>query len=774
MDVSERASAAPQPDASSTTTFTIADLKRAKVWLCGRTYGPKGEKTNGQPLNARTGEPASSTDPDDRDTYEVAAATAERLGLHVGLAMGPIPGTPYTLVSNDIDQAQSGGKLKLFARRMVDASAGMLGEVSRGQKGLHHYGIALTKDIETLGATEWTRKVALADLGLEFYVHGQFLIAPGWTWPRREGVLWWDDASAPVPLVGREQLLKIHAVMEKAAAQPVDIYLAALKRQSLYKSMGKKGRVNIHCPWRGEHSDGENETECIYWPVDDKRKKPGFNCKHTHCDGKRHIKDLNDWLKEKDPQFKEDLAAWAREEREARRAQGVAGDEFYEAMLGQKFLNEHGEEFLYIEERKHWKRWTGTHWRQEKTKLVKDLIKGIAIAHGPPSRSGTKMSHVSGAEEAARIDRKAAREIGDFDSNIHLFNHAGGTLDCRTGETYPHRRPDLVTKCATAKPEGDCPLWIEFLDTIMAGDAEMISFIQRTLGYMLTGETSERAFFYLHGEGANGKTVFLETIAAIMGSDYAKRVTPTVLMVQRHEPHPTGLADLEGARFAYASELPAGQTLNIEVLKQLAGEDAIKARRMREDPWEYWAQLTLFFAANNKPTIRQVDKAIMERMNLIPFKVVIPREKRDRQLRAKLLAERNGILNWMVQGLADWQRIGLQPPDTVRAATKTYFDEQDTIGNWMAEECEVDKENENMKEGASDLYRSFRQCCEAAGEFVISQKHFSLQMQARGFKADHTRSGNVFRGIKLRGDRGASGDAGGGSKPGDLPDDPFE
>jgi hypothetical protein len=329
MDGQDNINAGPQADASSSTgIFTIADLKRAKIWLCGNRYGPNGEKTGGQPLNARTGEPgASSTDPNDYDTYEVAAATAERLGLHVGLATGPIPGTKYTLVSNDIDNAVGDDGFRLFAKKMLDVSTGMVAEVSRGQKGLHHYGIALTKDIENLRASEWKRKVAFDDMTLEFYVHGQYLIAPGWPWPefRREGVKWWDDDAVPMPLVGREQLLAIHAVMEEFEALSRDFYIPALKRQKLYKSMGKKGRVNIRCPWRAEHSPGETETECIYWPADAKRKKPGFNCKHAHCEGKRRIRDLDNWLKKNDSQFKEDLDNWAREEREKRMEAARAG-----------------------------------------------------------------------------------------------------------------------------------------------------------------------------------------------------------------------------------------------------------------------------------------------------------------------------------------------------------------------------------------------------------------------------------------------------------------
>jgi P4 family phage/plasmid primase-like protien len=695
------------------------------------------------PLDARTGGVGSPTDSSHWDTYEVAMATAQREGLLLGVALGPVPGTDYALVAVDLDAASFEGKLRDFAKKVIDLTKDWFYEVSRSLKGLHGYALVP----QEVAAKFDARKIKREGYGLEFYPRERYFI---WTEkaPQNKGEVIGGDE---LPLIEAEERFKeLMAVYDEFEAIREDIYLAALQRQGLVLGKGKKGRINITCPWADQHSAKGDDTETTYWPADG--KPPGFKCQHAHCE-KKHMRELIEWLKKKDSRFVDDITELGK----ARRMQGIAGPEFYEAMIGQMFVKDYGTDYRFNHERNGWAAWSKTHWEEEKLKVVVEIMKKIATQH-PPSKGGTKASHVFNAERLLRSDNGLATANLHYDSNLDLFNHLGGTLNTRTGESLPHTREDYITKIAAAKPEGDCPLWSEWLATMMAGDADMVAYLQRLCGYCLSGETNERAFFYLHGEGGNGKTVFLETMAEIMGN-YAKSVSPEVFMVNRHEQHPTGLADLLAVRFAFTSELAPNQTWNAPLIKRLSGGDTIKARRMREDFWDFKPQLKLLIAGNHKPNVRGYDKAFMERMHLIPFTVSIPKDQRDRGLKRKLLRERDGIMNWCVQGLRDWLRIGLAAPANVSAATEAYFEEQDTLGNWMRDECEVDK---SAEEGASDLYRSFRQWCERGGEFVISQKHFGMQMIDRGFKMRKSHGKIVYQGLRLRGEQ-ADGNSAGGS-----------
>jgi putative DNA primase/helicase len=268
------------------------------------------------------------------------------------------------------------------------------------------------------------------------------------------------------------------------------------------------------------------------------------------------------------------------------------------------------------------------------------------------------------------------------------------------------------------------------------------------VGYALTGSTREHALFFLYGTGANGKSVFVNTLATILG-DYATNAPMDTFMETRTDRHPTDMAGLRGARFVAAIETEQGRRWAESKVKNLTGGDKIAARFMRQDFFEFFPQFKLFVAGNHKPAIRNIDEAMKRRLHLIPFTITVPPEKRDKHLQQKLLAERDGILAWAVQGCLEWQRIGrLDPPKQVLDATEEYFEAEDALGRWLEERCVSEP---NAKSLTAELFTDWKQWADSAGEFIGSQKRFSDLLLSRGIEKWRNTTGlRGFRGLGLK------------------------
>ena len=323
-----------------------------------------------------------------------------------------------------------------------------------------------------------------------------------------------------------------------------------------------------------------------------------------------------------------------------------------------------------------WLIWTSTHWSPDTSGTVLRYARHT-VRNLPSPRKQSEEDNVTKAFyahrkkslNASRLDAmvKVAQswqgipvQPEDLDQNPWLLNCLNGTLDLQTGELRSHQREDLITKCLPISydPNAQCPLWLHFLNDIMAGNENLINFLQRVIGYSLTGVIREHVLFVLYGTGRNGKSTFLNTIMAMLGA-YAMKAPAELLMTSKYDRHPTEKADLHGRRLISAIETEQGRKLNEVLVKELTGGDPIRARRMREDFWEFRPTHKVFLATNHKPVITGTDHAIWERIRLIPFTVTIPKEQRDTTLPDKLLAELPGILAWAVQGCLTWQQEGL-------------------------------------------------------------------------------------------------------------------
>jgi putative DNA primase/helicase len=396
-----------------------------------------------------------------------------------------------------------------------------------------------------------------------------------------------------------------------------------------------------------------------------------------------------------------------------------------------------------------WIVWDGKRWALDKTgqvqRFAKDTVhrmhveavdarldRSDARALSKWAFSSESQAHLAAMVALARTELDIPVLPEQLDSDPYLFNVENGTFDLRTGELLEHDLANLITKLAAV--EGDTDATAEkleaFLLEIMDGRAELVGFIQRMVGYSMTGKVTEHVLLFLYGHGANGKSTLMNVLLRLFG-DYGQQCEPELLIKKRGDAHPTGVADLKGARLVSMSEIDAGRRMAESLVKQLTGGDRIKARYMREDFFEFEPTHKLWLMANHKPVVRGTDLAIWRRIKLVPFDVTIPDADQDPHLSEKLEAELPGILNWAVQGCLDWQRDGLAPPDAVKVATKGYRTDMDTLAVFIEEHCTIAA---NAYAEAKDLYDQYKSWADESGERKQTNKVFGLELKERGFE----------------------------------------
>jgi P4 family phage/plasmid primase-like protien len=441
--------------------------------------------------------------------------------------------------------------------------------------------------------------------------------------------------------------------------------------------------------------------------------------------------------------------------------------EYSDRAMAGRFLATHGAEVRYCETIGGWLVWQGAHWARDETMLVEDwagkiLSKASGEALHRPDFKPTKADAMalrlastaarSAVVSYARADRRAAVALDAFDADPWLLNTPGGVVDLRNGSVRDRAPGELLMACTAAAPSAATrpARWLAFLREATGGDAGMLSFLQVWAGYCLTGLTIEQRFAFLYGSGGNGKSVFVGTLAAIMGS-YAGKASMEAFTVAKGERHPTELARLRAYRMVYASETADGGRWNESRIKEITGGEPLTARFMHRDEFTYTPRFKLLFLGNSRPELRSVDEGIRRRLLLVPF-TVQPREV-DPFLTEKLREEWPAILGWAIEGAVRWQSEGLVAPVSVRAATDEYFAEEDALGRWLAERCYVHDTGTAL---TSELYDDWRTWCGENGEHAGSAKKFSLQIKTRGFtKWRDTMTGRMgFRGIELLTERG--------------------
>ena len=337
-----------------------------------------------------------------------------------------------------------------------------------------------------------------------------------------------------------------------------------------------------------------------------------------------------------------------------------------------------------------------------------------------------------------------------LDHNRRKLNTPTGIIDLENFEVTPNDPLEYFTKSTAVgiKEGAKCPLWIEFLNDIFDGDKDLISYIQKAVGYSLSGLTDEQCAFFCYGTGNNGKSTFLDIIRCILG-DYASNIQPETLMVRNtNSSANSDIARLKGARFVTSVEPNEGLRLNEGLLKQLTGDDMVTARKLYAEEFEFKPEFKLWMATNHKPVIRGTDTGIWRRIHLIPFTVNIPAEKVDRKLKDKLMQELDGIFLWCLEGLKRYNAEGLSKPSAVIKAVEQYRGEMDTISKFL-DECTVSAPCRCVK--ARDLYNVYSRWCEENGEYKLTNTKFGMEM-VKKYERSKTKNGWIYREIDFNDD----------------------
>lgn len=401
-----------------------------------------------------------------------------------------------------------------------------------------------------------------------------------------------------------------------------------------------------------------------------------------------------------------------------------------------------------------WFQWDGSRWKQERTRLAFEWVRQLARELSDTEKNTMrarirKVSFASGVEKFAQADRAFAVTSEEWDTDPFLLITPGGTVDLHTDTMRKADPADRISKLTAVAPAEttDCPRWLAFLDESTGSDAAMIRFLQQWCGYSLTGDTREHAFLFCHGPGKNGKTTFIRTVTGIL-SDYATTAAMSTFTTSKWEPHPTDLAALRGARMVTASETEEDRHWAEVRIKQLTGGDTIAARFMRQDFFNYRPTCKLLIIGNHAPNLHNVDEAMRRRINIVPF-VRTPANP-DKELFEKLRAEWPAILRWMIVGCVNWQENELTPASSIIAATAEYFENQDLFGQWLDEKCDAEPGNEFKTATSAQLFKSWSEFTQAAGEEPGTRKGFGMLLERRGFTRDRTGKARLWQGLRLK------------------------
>lgn len=434
----------------------------------------------------------------------------------------------------------------------------------------------------------------------------------------------------------------------------------------------------------------------------------------------------------------------------------------------ERLIYHHGNNIRYNNTFKKWYLWNEKQWIADETNQIRQLAKQTvrsiykeALEEEDGDIRAAISKHAVHSEARAKIESMislAESEVpvlpDDLDQNKWLFNCENGVIDLKTGKLLKHERNYYMNKISpiTYDSNAKCPLWDKFLKDIMRDENgninyELIEFLQKAIGYALTGETTEQVVFFLYGKGKNGKSTFLDTIRHLMG-DYGKQSNTDSFTVKKNDSVRSDIATLKGSRLVAASESEEGAKLAESLIKQLTGMEPIQARFLYGNPFEFIPQFKIFFTTNHKPVINGDDLGIWRRIRLIPFTVTIPEENRDKNLPEKFLKQEiSGILRWAVEGCLKWQKEGLKPPDEIEKATNLYRSEMDTIGSFINDFCTV---LESVKTYSKQLYMRYEDWCQETGEIEIPKVTFYKKIEERGFRKKKDNKGFYFQGIGIR------------------------
>ena len=445
-----------------------------------------------------------------------------------------------------------------------------------------------------------------------------------------------------------------------------------------------------------------------------------------------------------------------------------------------RFMKHYGRSCLYCPQQSTWYLWNGEgYWKRDSLLFVEHMVREMLqniysetkYVSDPDRRAALakwaiqceKPDHVMACLKELRKMPSVSCNQDIFDTDKFLFNMENGTYDLQNHMLIQHDRIHHITRRVSYKYDitATCPEFITFLNRIFKSQKDkvgLIEYIQKAVGYSLTGDTSKQVIFLLHGSGANGKSTLIETLRLLLG-EYGTAIGANALTTKKNDSVRNDIARLVNIRFCATSENAIGTVLDEELIKSLTGGDQVAARFLFQEEFLFHPQLKLWWAFNHPPGIRDMTHSLWRRLKMIPFEERIPDEEQIPQpiLLAKFKDELPGIFNWAVEGLKKYQKTGLQDASAVRSAVQEFKDDQDRLFEFFTFNCDDMRESvgpDGMKRdivtAVSTLYESYKGIAQYNNEKPLSQRKFSLELMNRGFQKSHTKTGTVFHGIKLK------------------------
>ena len=421
--------------------------------------------------------------------------------------------------------------------------------------------------------------------------------------------------------------------------------------------------------------------------------------------------------------------------------------EHTEASVARKIGTKYANQIAYEHTRNRWLIYCNGIWSQDETGHVLQLLLSECEALG--DKRLERHARLRGIEEIAKSLPELAITAARLDFDAYMLGTPDGPIDLRMGKRVEADPLHYITHSAACAPSDIAtPIWSQFLADCTAGDASFVRFLQQYAGLCLTGDTSAQCLVFIYGRGRNGKGVFVRAISGVLGT-YAHRAAVETFTAGADR-HPTEIASMQGKRLVYCSETERGRTWAEGRLKDVTGNDKLRARFMRADDFEYQPAFKLIISGNYEPAIENCDEAMRGRFHVVPFDQVFSGQNADRHLDDKLKAEWPGILQWCIAGALDWQANGLVVPDKVRLATAAYFDRQDSFNHWLETEC---CRSPDLEDTTARVFKSWATFAKENGENPGSQKSLAERLQRAGFTPSVTRRDGkgvrLWRGLKV-------------------------
>jgi putative DNA primase/helicase len=427
-----------------------------------------------------------------------------------------------------------------------------------------------------------------------------------------------------------------------------------------------------------------------------------------------------------------------------------------------RFVAMHGDSFRYCREERRWLEWRDGRWRRDLTgaaeRAAAEVVEALwaQVLRLPRDDRKDAASWALRSQSASAIrnmlalassSAEVAVTLAELDRDPYLLSVGNGTLDLRTGELREPDPDDLITLGADVDYMCEAPRqrWERFLDEVFDGDAELVAFVKRFYGSALTGDVRDRALVIEYGPRWNGKSTMNRVIQDVLGEELSHTAPIRVVMRGRQAEIPNELAALARKRLVVVAETADGHRLDENRVKMLTGGDKVAARALYREWFAFEPEYKLVLFTNFKPRVDGSDGAIWDRIRLVPFRVSFE-DRADRELGSKLAAEREGILAWLVEGCLEWQDSGLGTCDAVEQATAAYRSENDVIGRFVAECCELDDEHRVV---AKTLRGALAGYCEESGDDVPAPAMLGRWLTERGVREARVGGKRAYRGIRL-------------------------